>query len=722
MLTIDLTDNILFEEDMIEFEKTHSFVFGKNGIGKSTLTNLIVTQNTDCDVRVFQGFEKVIGDNNKLNAIVLGEENIEINKQIQEKNKEIEKKKQERQEILLKIEEPEKGENNLWTKKNNALQTYNKKNKEIENFCKQSAVKIKNMQNPQISTPNYNMKNFSEEIKLANFLQETEIKIYEEILKSDVKTANYIIFPQIDLFILLNDINDILQRKVKEKVRITRIENDNVKSDFARRGMEIHQRGDVCAFCGSIIEDDTFTELERYFLADDVLEFQALIGEKIGYISQLKNELNSIIINEKEFYSEYEEKVKIIKQDTNVIIREQELFYQNIIDKLILKQSNLFSECDVIACEIPQNFELIRENYNELVEQNNTSDLATKQKFAKNKLRYHYIQMILNEYEYKVQDSERKHLYKLHEKIQDEVDVEREKITGDGGIDVQIRELQNEIVDLQNETKSEKKLAENINKKLKNMVSFELVHCDREKEQGFYAVKCLRTGKQRDITELSTGEKNIIAFLYFIEKLEELPEENQEKKDRIIIFDDPMNSNDDSMQYLIIDELQSLIKSIKAPDRFILLTHNNHFYLNVEFKRKYKENTYIHLLADGKVTHIEYIKKLEDDFKTSYEGLWEELKFLYKSDGAKAEMMLNPIRRIVETYTKFNVVDKYKFCGNQKGAMKLFNVNSHSIDDLEAELNGKSKKEIMILLQSCFKDNGVEEHFKNYWKETDDFI
>lgn len=46
---------------------------------------------------------------------------------------------------------------------------------------------------------------------------------------------------------------------------------------------------------------------------------------------------------------------------------------------------------------------------------------------------------------------------------------------------------------------------------------------------------------------------------------------------------------------------------------------------------------------------------------------------------------------------------------------KLFDVNSHSIDDFEADLNGKTKADIVSLLERCFKDSNSEEHFRKYW-------
>lgn len=85
-------------------------------------------------------------------------------------------------------------------------------------------------------------------------------------------------------------------------------------------------------------------------------------------------------------------------------------------------------------------------------------------------------------------------------------------------------------------------------------------------------------------------------------------------------------------------------------------------------------------------------------------------------------MLLNPIRRIIETFTKFNALNKTTFCSKVVGAKKLFDVNSHSIDDLEAELNGKTKQEIIQMLYDCFKENEYGNHFLKYWKIKSDSV
>ena len=299
-----------------------------------------------------------------------------------------------------------------------------------------------------------------------------------------------------------------------------------------------------------------------------------------------------------------------------------------------------------------------------------------------------------------------------------EYNIEEEKITGTGGLNDVIKSIQDDITALQTSTKNEVRLTKNINKKLKHMVSFELFHVEDEESKGFYKVKNVTTGREREITELSTGEKNIIAFLYFIEKLDEIKEIPSDKF-RIIVFDDPMCSNDDDMQYLIIEELQKLMKRLVKTDTFILLTHNKHFYLNVKYGHKYKDDRFIRFQSDGQRTYFVTIERENDDYKTSYESLWTELKLLYGIDNVSADLLLNPIRRIIETYTKFNAIDKGIFCNPVDGAMKLFNVNSHSIDDVEAELNVKSKNEVIQMLYDCFFGNDKAEHFVKYWGQLE---
>lgn len=330
-------------------------------------------------------------------------------------------------------------------------------------------------------------------------------------------------------------------------------------------------------------------------------------------------------------------------------------------------------------------------------------------------MRYHYIKLELDNFKEEIKLNEVKKLEEESSKYETEIENKKNEITK---INNEIKKLNLEISHLEAQTKNEKKLVENINKKIKHYTSFELVHKEDAEGKGFYSVKCLRTDKDRDITQISTGEKNIIALLYFIEKLNEINEVRARNK--LIIFDDPMNSNDDTMQYLIIEELTNLIKTLDKNDKFIVMTHNVHFYINLKYRKEnYYNNNFIRLVSDSKKTKINYIKNKDEDFKTSYKSLWNEISILFALPycDINPAILLNPIRRIIETYVNFNGLEQSDFLSKVEGAKKFFDVNSHSIDDLEADLNGKSKENIIEIFKECFEKNNSIEHFKIFWKE-----
>lgn len=104
----------------------------------------------------------------------------------------------------------------------------------------------------------------------------------------------------------------------------------------------------------------------------------------------------------------------------------------------------------------------------------------------------------------------------------------------------------------------------------------------------------------------------------------------------------------------------------------------------------------------------------KEDLNTHYEYLWIELAELYNRNLLNS--MLNSMRRIIETYIKFNKINQVSFYENKEEHMKIFNVNSHSIDDLSAETIGKTKKELLSMFEQVFIDNKAEDHFKTYWR------
>ena len=210
--------------------------------------------------------------------------------------------------------------------------------------------------------------------------------------------------------------------------------------------------------------------------------------------------------------------------------------------------------------------------------------------------------------------------------------------------------------------------------------------------------------------------RNISSSTIFINQTDLDNPSKMSEKPQVIVFDDPMNSNDDTTQYLIISYLQDLIINLSENRQLFILTHNIHFYLNVRYdwwRRAPSTKLTLHLKKiDGK-SKIDLIENQNKDLKTSYDALWAELRWLYQQD--KPNFMLNPIRRIFETFAKFNNISPDVLFESDVEAKKLFNVNSHSIDDLEAELNGKTNQDIISKVSAIFCSNNAQSHFEKYW-------
>ena len=429
--------------------------------------------------------------------------------------------------------------------------------------------------------------------------------------------------------------------------------------------------------------------------------------------------LNEIAANDKistdDFFPDLKDEVEKESKKVNESLAEQKSYLEILLKTLEQKESNLFVESEKLELFVPNNVNYAEINKLIEIHNKNVLDIKNKQKEARDAIRYHEIKLLLENFQYDVQ-IERLTVLKSEKEEKELVYSQKEDKKKE--LEQNLAEYRSQVDKLK--PKAEKEAIERINKKLRLKVSWELDHVDDD-NLGYYRIK--EGERYRSVKQLSTGEKNVIAFLYFIERLEEVKEGR--KKNKIIVFDDPMSSNDDKMQYLIIWELQRLYQG-KDRDKFnedrdimVILTHNIHFYLNVQphgnFKdkndrTKYDKNNFY------RIAHHEFIKILseKDDFNTNYEAMWGEVKDLYEC-GHKLSM-LNTMRRIIETFLKFNALNQEIFYKDNEQYLKLFNVNSHGIDDTTAVQYTETIDEMRALFYQIFKDNHYEEHFEHYWK------
>lgn len=704
--------------------KKVNFIFGKNGTGKTTISDEILAQLSDeYSVHVFKDFDGV-ATNERLDAVALGTENAAIQKKIDIVNGEIAS-------IGKDLEKPvDDNAQNLYSLAISAKKKYDDQNTKIDRFYSSAASEIKSQRNPQISGPNYDRTSFKPEISKAKALTDEELSTHKDTIKADKKPDIELVkLPSVNLAGYLQSTNEILSTRVTQSSILPELSGSPKKQQFARIGMDTHEHktGEVCAFCGSEITDERWIALGNHF-NDEVKKLESRIELGVQLIEQEIVKLDSTKeANLHHYYGKYAVQIEALNTTLKLRKAEHRAYLNDLKKALEDKRNNLFVKNDPLEPEAIVDFTAVQDDYTELITDNNkfSKDLESEQNKSRDALRYCEIQKKIDTFKFSDESALLVTLDALNNAARDELQKKQKELS----------DKQTERADLILQTKDEKKIAIKINDLLKNMgvTSFELelVNDESENQKGQYQIKG-HNGIVRPVTALSKGEKNIIALLYFMLDLERA---DSQGKPRIVVLDDPMTSNDDTMQYIMINEIQKHYGNVKDGNYFILLTHNVHFYLNVrpntgkrhkvKIDGEYKEISFyekygvLHLFSDGKLSTIKVISKGNYDFKTSYETLWKELSFLYNADDATPDLMLGPSRKICETYMHFSKKEIDVFYGENRSAKKLFDVNQHSIDDLEAEMNGKTKSEIKDLLKELFTQNGAEDHFNSYWKENE---
>jgi wobble nucleotide-excising tRNase len=650
-----------FNSSKIENLKKKNFIYGNNGTGKSTITNEIKMQfQNDYDVRIFQGFDSVIDDNEQLNAIALGQENAQLQPQVSAKEQEIST-------LETDISQPSNGGSNTFTVFEKANNDYMTKQRHINDFCKTSASDMKN-NHTHLTGANYIISNFKNDIPNAEKLSSNEISTYEKTLKETmIDVGQPLEFPDFDLASYLASVNEILMTEVTKNA-ILNFNTD--QENWVRTGLELHQSVSKCIFCDNEISIERLTDLNSYF-SIEVKKQENKIEKCLTAIQTLQDSLSKFKFpSKKNYYFKSHDGLQIIQLDFLKIKDSITTFLVSLEKALNSKKSNLFERNDCLEVKIPEDFQKIKSKIATLFEENKKfgESLSIKQGKAKESLRHHMVYEKLKTFNYPLEEKNLKDLELLKKTTDENLKTQQRKLD----------EAKRELRTLIEKTKDEEASAIEINKYLKGLgnQSFEIIKIDAlNGKKGQYQVSDLN-GKKRNINQLSTGERNIVAFLWFLYDLQNT--EKETTKEKVIVFDDPMNSNDNTTQYLIISKIQELFKNGKYANIFVLL-HNVHFYLNARFKRWYGstkrdyDKATRHLRKLGAVSEINFISCESSDFKNNYETLWAELKFLYTNE--MANLMLNPCRRILETYQKFNSIESDIY-GSDAESQKLFNVNS----------------------------------------------
>lgn len=710
---VDLTQSsYVFNEPKLIGLKKKNYIYGKNGTGKTSLVSALLDQYSDThDIHLFNGWANIIANNETLNTIALGTENTDIQKEIEKIDSQI-------KEIDNEISLPNEGKENLYLKHYNQKVICDNLTNEIEKIYTDAA---RNISTKLSLGRNYPKNILKKDLGRENLLTKDEEKKFIMNAKIEEKSPHEkITFPEDILDEIIELTNILLLEHIAPSVVLRELLNRPDREAFARNGMLIHSRvqGEKCAFCDNTIDENRWIELDHYF-SEETKAFERKLQRQIDDINMYIEQIENIEqINSKNFYPDFLEKVLKIN---NQILERKEAYSSTLnilLKKLENKKTNIFNIMETVDIQLSNNWNEIQKFYDYLHSENlvYSNNIDTTKKDALEKLKLHELKVELESFNYEAKVTKLNTLKGKVDELKEQIDIK---------IDVKTKLNREKNLKLR-ETINEEDAANRINELLKSMgqSSFSLAHIKTDSEhQGQYCILDYN-GEQRSIQTLSDGEKNIIAFLWFMYNLENRNLSGNKK--RLVIFDDPMSSNDVTLQYLMIG-LINIFSRVESSPQFILLTHNNHFFMQVYPNIKYNNPNRLQagykFVKVGNLTKINAIKKRNEELKPLYEELWHELNYAYEEN--KSIFMWNTMRRILESFVQFlyrssspvDIENHLESVENKVLALALvkgLHVNSHIGCETDIEIENVDQKQLYILFKQIFYSAGFNKHFDKY--------
>lgn len=555
-------------------------------------------------------------DGNILSFAVLGEDNNTIQNQIDNIKTELGDNVEGEEKTGLYKDQEIKNSGYL-----NAKTEFDNASKQLESQLKSKATEDKRnsikYNSDLYGDQNYNVSKLQNEINQV--LQDTYTPISNEkkeelkqLLKEDTKVdVSLLAISEIDISDVADKAKVLVEEKIVKKEKIEELVNADL-INWAKRGKELHQQGDKCAFCGNSITSDRWTLLNNFF-DNTQKKLQNDIDSLIGNIASIESIIiNTLSIDKDLFYSTFHTKLDGL--NAQVLKENVKKSLESLKKQLLSKKEDLFGTKEFISVtDYTKELESYIQGYNEIVEQNNqfTKNLQKKKKEAQTLLRLYEIHTFVSAIDYKgsVENIGRLETQK------------NQKETEKKSLDSKIKSKEDEIEQLKAKMNDEQKGAEKVKDYLSDFFGQFHLSLKAEKEHDedkSYKFSILRDGNPA--YNLSEGECNMIAFCYFMAKLEDV---STQGKKPIIWIDDPISSLDSNHIFFVYSMIHKKIVADDNYEQLFISTHNLNFLKYL--KRLSNNKLSLIILRQDKESFIEKMPQYMEEYVTEFNYLFKQI-------------------------------------------------------------------------------------------------
>ncbi|MCI9843730.1 AAA family ATPase [Flavobacterium pectinovorum] len=520
--------------------------------------------------------------------------------------------------------------------------------------------------------------NDDEVTQKLNFLNERANADIPEIIK-----------PSLDLNTLNAKAKELVTKSISSSNKIEQLLKDAILNRWVKEGRQIHKdKIEICSFCGNDISEERWIELDSHF--DE--ESEKLEKEIDMLISGIENSIRNVDtqlpINKNAFYSKFhsnldtlilqrQQSIDSIKSELNRIKvslqeRKNDLLNSKIFVDII-DNSKQLEDCWIT-------FESFRTQANDY-----SNSLGNEQTEAKKLLRLREVRDFVDTIQYTTVTAKIQMLKGTYD-----IEARKKQI-----IDQKIQQQIIQIEEKERLIKDEEKGASKVNEYLNNFFGHDFLTLQAlEETDKKIRFEIVRNGQKAH--HLSEGECSLIAFCYFMAKLEDVETKGSKP---IIWIDDPISSLDSNHIFFIYSLINAEIITKQEFEQIFISTHNLDFlkYLK-RLPNALNKNQcgYFLISREKEKSRIRIMPRYLKDYVTEFNFLFHQIYMCSTADADNEEQhnlfynFGNNTRKFLEAFLYYkypNANDQIekltKFFGENRQASTMTDRINNELSHLE---------------------------------------
>lgn len=436
---------------------------------------------------------------------------------------------------------------------------------------------------------------------------------------------------------------ELIEKKIQASDPIQELLNDAALATWVRTGRE-HHRGkrDKCAFCGSDLPPDLWEKLDKHFNQESE-ELRKALDSLLVSIEHERSRISSLIkIKNSDFYSNFTTDLDSLAEQLSTQSASYCASLDSIKEQIEERKDDIFTP---LKFDKPESFvdalNAVRDSFEQLRNESNqfTASLSADQSKARAALRLHEVHTFVNDIKYESECTAIDALNEAMGKAEEAKNIAKEKVNAKRA----------KINELKAQLKDESKGADRVNDYLNNFFGHQSLSLRAIEENPGDAASGYRfevTRNDKKAFHLSEGECSLVAFCYFMAKLEDIETKGNQP---IIWIDDPISSLDANHIFFVYSLINAEIVTpekyeeggeVKERDRFKQLFISTH---NLDFLKYLKrlpgalvknKSQYFIITRTDQVSDITLMPRYLKDYVTEFNFLFHQI---YKCANAKIE-------------------------------------------------------------------------------------